>query len=134
MKCPNCGGTVQPGANRCVKCGTYVDPPVVQQQPQQPAVTQQPVGVPVSTEISDKSKVAAGILGIFFGWLGVHRLYLGYNAIGGVMLGLGIVGLILLIPTCGSILTCMWIWGLVEGIVILAGGINRDGQGRLLRN
>ena len=134
MRCPNCGGTVQPGANRCVKCGSFVEQPVAQQQPVQPIAPQQ---VGDTTQISDKSRVAAGLFGIFLGFLGIHRLYLGYNSIGGLMLALSIVGFILLVPTCGFswILICaVDLWGLIEGIMILTGAINRDAQGRLLKN
>lgn len=132
MKCPNCGGTVQPGVDRCVKCGSYVEQPVAQQQPGQPVVPQQAGG---TAEVSDKSKVAAGVLGIFLGWLGIHRLYLGYGSIGGLQLALGIVGLVTSGICIGlPILCAMSLWGLVEGIMILTGAINRDGQGRLLKN
>ena len=45
-----------------------------------------------------KSKLAAGLLGIFLGALGIHRFYLGYNAIGVIQL---ILGLPLGFLTCG---------------------------------
>lgn len=57
-----------------------------------------------------KSRVAAGILGIFLGGLGIHRFYLGY-------VGIGIVQLIVSILT---FFTVGWIWGFIEGIIILA--------------
>ena len=67
-------------------------------------------------------------MGIFLGWLGVHNFYLGYTgkAIGQLLLG--IVGWVfcLLGPIASGI------WGLVEGIKILSGSINKDGQGNLL--
>jgi hypothetical protein len=49
------------------------------------------------------------ILGIFLGGLGVHRFYLGYTNI-------GIIQIIVTVVTCGL----GSIWGLVEGIMILA--------------
>jgi TM2 domain-containing membrane protein YozV len=79
--------------------------------------------------------VAAGLLGIFLGGLGVHRFYLGYNGIGGAILGLQIVGW-LTVWVCGIGLVPMaaaGIWGLVEGIMILAGAINKDASGAPLQ-
>jgi len=60
-------------------------------------------------------------LGIFFGGLGVHRFYLGYT-------GIGIVQLVLTLASCGI----GAIWGFIEGIIILAGGM-KDSNGRILR-
>lgn len=57
-----------------------------------------------------KSRVAAGILGIFLGGLGIHRFYLGY-------VGIGIVQLIVSIL---SFFIIGEIWGFIEGIIILA--------------
>ena len=73
-----------------------------------------------------KSKLAAGLLGIFLGAFGVHRFYLGYKALGTVMLLITLV-------------TCFWgaivtgIWGVVEGILILVGVMDRDAYGRPLQ-
>src|SRR5262249_2074384 len=36
----------------------------------------------VPPALTNKSKIAAGLLGIFVGGLGVHRFYLGYTSIG----------------------------------------------------
>ncbi|MER2134762.1 MAG: NINE protein [Arthrobacter sp.] len=57
-----------------------------------------------------KSRLAAGLLGIFLGGLGIHRFYLGYTT-------LGIVQLLVTVFTFGL----GAIWGFVEGIMILAG-------------
>ena len=67
--------------------------------------------------------MAAGILGILLGWAGVHRFYLGYNAIGVAQIVVTLV-------------TCFWggMWGLVEGILILTGAIDRDADGNLLQD
>ncbi len=67
-----------------------------------------------------KSKLTAGLLGIFLGGLGVHRFYLGYTTI-------GVVQIIVTICTFGI----GSIWGLIEGILIIAGTtITTDAQGR----
>ncbi len=71
-----------------------------------------------------KSRIAAGVLGIFLGGLGVHRFYLGYVAI-------GVAQIIVTFMTCGI----GQLWGFIEGICILAGGaITTDAEGRPLRD
>jgi len=77
-----------------------------------------------------KSKLAAGLLGIFLGGLGIHRFYLGYTLIGVIQVVLGVAGLF----TCGITFIASEIWGLVEGILILTGSINKDAQGNPLRD
>jgi TM2 domain-containing membrane protein YozV len=64
-------------------------------------------------------------LGIFLGGLGVHRFYLGYN-------GIGLIQLLLALLSCGFGLIVTCVWGLVEGILILAGKIDRDANGQPL--
>lgn len=64
---------------------------------------------------SSKSKLAAGLLGIFLGGLGVHNFYLGNTGKAVAQLLLTLVGWILL--GLGPIAAA--IWGLVEGIIIL---------------
>jgi TM2 domain-containing membrane protein YozV len=72
-----------------------------------------------------KSKLAAGLLGIFLGGLGVHRFYLGYTKI-------GIIQIVVTIFTCGI----GSLWGFVEGILYLVGsnGYTTDATGRPLRD
>ena len=124
MNCPNCGAAIPPGSNRCRKCGGFADQPASAPPAQQPeAPVEQPVGPPV------KSKLAAGLLGIFLGALGIHRFYLGY-------VGIGVAQLVLTLCvswiTCGLSALAAAIWGLIEGIMILTGGIERDAKGRPL--
>lgn len=71
---------------------------------------------------SGKSKVAAGILGIFFGGFGIHNFYLGYTkkAVAQIAVTFFTMGL-------GAV------WGFVEGILILTGSINEDAQGLPLK-
>lgn len=70
-----------------------------------------------------KSKLVAGLLGILLGGLGVHRFYLGYT-------GIGILQIVVTIVTC-----CYgWVWGFIEGILIIAGStITTDAEGRPLK-
>jgi TM2 domain-containing membrane protein YozV len=77
-----------------------------------------------------KSKVAAGVLGILLGGLGVHRFYLGYTGIGVLQL---LMTVLFSWITCGMTAIAAWIWGLVEGIMILTGSINHDAAGRPLK-
>jgi TM2 domain-containing membrane protein YozV len=72
--------------------------------------------------LSDKSKLTAGLLGIFLGGFGVGRFYLGYTTI-------GVLQLVVTLLTCGL----GSIWGLIDGIIILIGNVP-DPQGRPLRD
>lgn len=96
------------GAAVCVQCGIALGPQYMYNSEQ-------------------KSKIAAGLLGIFLGSLGVHNFYLGYT-------GKAIAQLLITVLTLGigSIIT--GIWGLIEGILILSGSINVDARGIPLRD
>ena len=98
--CPHCGAETGPGAAVCTKCGTAL-------------------GQPISGE--QKSKLVAGLLGIFLGGFGIHNFYLGNNK-------RGVIQIIVTLVTCGI----GAIWGFVEGIMILVGHINTDASGRPL--
>ena len=74
-----------------------------------------------------KSKLAAGLLGIFLGSLGVHNFYLGYT-------GKAIAQLLISVLTCGFGAVASGIWGLVEGILILTGSITKDAKGIPLKD
>ena len=82
-----------------------------------------PYGVDPLTGLpySDKSKVVAGLLQIFLGWLGVGRFYLGN-------IGMGIAQILVILFTFGL----GFLWPLIDGIVLLAGS-PRDRYGRPLR-
>ncbi|QIK71126.1 NINE protein [Propioniciclava coleopterorum] len=70
---------------------------------------------------SDKSKLAAGLLQIFLGWLGVGRFYMGN-------VGMGIAQILVTFLTMGFGI----LWPVIDGIIILAGS-PRDSAGRPLR-
>lgn len=78
-----------------------------------------------STSSNGKSKIAAGLLGIFLGSFGVHNFYLGYT-------GKAIAQLLITILSCGFLAFVSSIWGLIEGILILTGSINVDAEGNPL--
>lgn len=98
--------------------GQQVPPAYGQQVPphnqaQQPYYYQQPYQAPTG---ASKDHVAAGLLGIFLGALGIHKFYLGYNTPGFIMLAVSIIGGLL---TCSVATWVVWIIGVVEGIIYL---------------
>lgn len=105
--CPNCGAQSVPGAAVCTQCGVALAQPV-------------PAGV-------QKSKMAAGLLGIFLGSLGIHNFYLGYT-------GKAVAQLLISVLSCGILALASEIWGLVEGIQILTGSIATDANGVPLKD
>lgn len=109
--CPNCGQATAPGAAVCLNCGVAL--------------------AGAAPQTGDKSKLVAGLLGIFLGTLGIHNFYLGYTTKAVIQLVVSIVGGIV---TCGIATVGIEIWALVEGIMILTGKINVDGQGNLLKD
>jgi TM2 domain-containing membrane protein YozV len=97
----------------------------VQPQYGQPPYGQPPYGQPPYAQSqypNAKSKLLAGLLGIFLGVYGIHNFYLGYN-------GRALTQLLITVLTCGILGIFMWIWGLIEGIQILTGAINVDARG-----
>ena len=102
--CSNCGKKVNENQDVCLNCGVNLkkDKKI--------------------DNVNGKSKITAGILGIFLGCFGVHNFYLGYN-------GKAIAQLLI---TLLSIFLLSWvsaIWGLIEGILILIGNIKKDASG-----
>ena len=61
-----------------------------------------------------KSKIAAGLLGIFLGSLGIHKFYLGFTTPGVILLLCGTLGWFLVLPGFAAALI-----GLIEGIIYL---------------
>ena len=59
-----------------------------------------------------KSKVAAGILALFLGTLGIHNFYLGYT-------GKALFQLLGTLLSCGFLVPLIAIWAFIEGILIL---------------
>lgn len=116
MFCRNCGNELMDGAIVCGRCGR----PVMEGQ----AICLN-CGFSLEPPKSDKSKLAAGLLGLFLGGYGVHNFYLGNTK-------RAVIQLLLTIFTCGL----AGIWGFVEGILILTGasGYQTDSSGRRLQD
>ena len=106
--CHNCGDAVHPDAVICVKCGVSLARPV----------ETAPAG-------EAKSKLAAGLLGIFLGCFGVHNFYLGFT-------GKAVAQLLMTVLSCGILSFASWVWGLGEGIMYLTGSLNKDAKGQKL--
>ena len=117
--CPNCGTPVTSEINYCPNCGIRVDSLFDEERRQEytrqgPAMdSQQAAGQANYYEMNGvdpnwpvKSKIAAGVLGIVLGGLGIHKFYMG-------KIGLGIVYILFCWTGIPSII------GLVEGIIYL---------------
>jgi len=73
-------------------------------------------------QVSDKSKLVAGLLQTLLGWVGAGRFYTGHT-------GLAIGQIAATWLTCGL----GGIWPFIDGIMILVKG-GTDAQGRILRD
>ena len=126
MFCRSCGKEMPNTSQVCPTCGvpTGVVPPAQQYQQygMPPYAMQVRPPQPMVYDPNAKSKMAAGLLGIFLGAWGVHRFYLGH-------VGIGIAQIAVTLCTCGI----GGVWGLIEGILVLTGSINTDAEGRPLR-
>ena len=126
--CPNCGSAFDDSMGACPTCGAPVNNPQQpnQQQPyQQQPYQQQPYQQPVygaQLVQGGKSKMAAGLLGIFLGGIGVHNFYLGFT-------GKAIAQLLISVLSCFTLAPVSAVWGLIEGILILTGSQNVDANG-----
>lgn len=107
--CPCCGAQTMPGAAVCLNCGVALTP------------------MPYAYQGQQKSKIAAGLLGIFLGCFGVHNFYLGYT-------GKAVAQLLLTLLSCGVLAVVSGIWSFIEAIMILVGSINVDAKGIPLGN
>lgn len=105
--------------------------PYAQPQPGYPQPNAYPgvAGSPYPpVDVRAKSRLAAGLFGIFLGCFGVHRFYLGYT-------GIGIAMLLITVLSFGFLSIIPGIWGLVEGILYLTakqGSYSADAKGRPL--
>jgi TM2 domain-containing membrane protein YozV len=117
--CGNCGNELNEQQDVCLVCGK-------------------------DARLSDnpKSKIAAGLLGLFFGTLGIHNFYLGYTVRGLIQLVLTIIGwstaffiigLFIIVPVAlwvliGTVLIFVALWVLIGTVLIFIGAV-KDAKG-----
>lgn len=142
MYCRNCGKEMSEQAVVCVNCGvqkgagnSFCYNCASETIPQQVVCTNCGVSLVAAAAAAPgaKSKLAAGLLGILLGGFGVHNFYLGYTGKAIAQLSLMVVGIVTSCIVIGVIpMMAASIWGLVEGIMILTGSINKDAKGNPL--
>lgn len=125
MFCKQCGKPIDDGQELCEECKANVE--ANQAQSAQTSSNNQSYNANPNVTTAPKSKIAAGLLGIFLGSFGVHNFYLGYT-------GKAIAQLLITLLTCGFGAFVSSIWGLIEGILILTGSINTDANGNPLQD
>ena len=106
--CASCGTEIEEGAVFCANCGAALPFAAPTEKPK---------------EYSTKSKLAAGLFGIFLGGLGVHSFYMGN-------VGIGVAQIFVTLITCGF----GSLWGFIEGIVILASNEPKDSEGKIMKD
>lgn len=147
MICKFCEKEIPDEVVVCPECGKPVDEKYEREKEEKegnveptPAPEPDPAPIPTPTTADkpeQKSKVMAGILALVFGSLGVHNFYLGKNTIGAIQLSITVVSLLLSCCTFGLSslgVVAVEIWAIIEGIMIFAGKINKDGKGVPLKN
>jgi len=113
MFCKQCGNEINDKAVICVHCGIEIDPKGM-----------------ASANPNAKSKIAAGLLAIFVGPLGIHNFYLGYTTNGIIQLILSTVGALAF--GIGPIVA--YIWAIIEAVQIFIGKIDKDADGNYLKD
>lgn len=144
MFCKYCGKEIENGKEVCDECASRQTNVVNEQPVKESVVTESTSPIKDSTvnssnntanttvnnttnnSVNQKSKVAAGLFGIFLGSFGVHNFYLGFT-------GKAVAQLLITILSCGILSPVSAIWGLIEGILLLAGEISKDAYGNDLK-
>lgn len=125
MFCRKCGKPIDDGQEYCEECKITVES---NNQENTKTVNSSVNNVNTNnTNSQPKSKMAAGLLGIFLGSIGVHNFYLGYT-------GKAIAQLLITVLSCGTLAFASAIWGLIEGVLILTGSISVDANGIPLKD
>lgn len=123
--CTSCGSPIDDEVKFCPSCGAAQDAAVTRSDPTEQTVPYPPeVNPPLqgtTAAPAPKSKLVAGLLGLFLGGWGVHNFYLGN-------IQRGVIQIIVTIVSCGI----GSLWGFIEGILILCGNINTDADGNPL--
>ena len=130
MYCAHCGKEIKDDAAFCPECGAAVYKKEGEAAPAAPedgnfnaAFDAGPAPMPDPNyaqgspnpqpqKKSSRSKIAAGLLGIFLGGWGIHNFYLGKTS-------MGVIQIVVTLVTCGI----GSLWGFVEGIMCLCGQV-----------
>ena len=145
MFCRHCGSKMPNDYKFCADCGTPILPVVNKESKPlytEPTIAAAPASAPVSpysvwakqqqnvapAKPVGKRKKTAGLLGIFLGFFGVHRFYLGYTEIAFIQIVLGVLGF----ATFGITTLGAWIWAIIDAVKIFKGKIDRDADENLL--
>lgn len=139
MFCKYCGKEIEDGKEVCEECAskeTKVEETKTEEQKKEEVVVEAPkaknnntnstVNNTNTANTTQKSKLAAGLFGIFLGCFGVHNFYLGFT-------GKAVAQLLITVLSCGCLSPVSAIWGLIEGILILAGDSSKDAYGNDLK-
>ncbi len=110
MFCRKCGRSLNQGDSFCPTCGA----PVERREHR-----------------GGKNRIAAGLLALFLGSLGIHNFYLGHRQKGLTQLLISTVGGLF---SCGISTLAMQIWALVEATRLFSGSVNLDAGGELLQD
>ena len=141
--CTNCGKEINEEVKECPECGfvqknleedKVEETPVEEENTETTEETkteEEATGVQEEAKVEEekvesvtptsnvssnsKSKIAAGLLGIFLGSFGAHNFYLGYTRNAVIQLCLTLIGWVV----CGLGPMIAGVWGLVEGIIFL---------------
>lgn len=116
--CSSCGVSANMGSTFCASCGRPVPQPAGPICPNCNGAT----GQPYPGYNPSKSKLTAGLLGIFLGMFGVHNFYLGYT-------GKAVAQLLITLLSCFILCFVPLIWGMIEGVMLLTDKITVDGRG-----
>lgn len=100
----------------------YNQQPVYSPPPYQPQA-----GIDPPPGYIQKSRIAAGILAILLGTMGIHSFYLGNTS-------RGLAQLLISLLTCGFGAIVIAIWGIIDGVKLLDGRINTDANGVFLKD
>lgn len=147
MYCRNCGRKIEDDRELCEECEAKLKTETVNNDAQKVEVVEEvvnnnPINDNSSTNTNSanttsnngarvtneqKSKLAAGLFGIFLGTFGVHNFYLGFT-------GKAVTQLLITVLSCGFLSPVSGIWGLIEGILILSGDQKKDASGVPLKD
>ena len=130
--CAHCGTSLDEGTKFCQNCGSNCEA-VSAKAPEAPQMNATMVNNPAPTvsmnsaAVPGKSRVVAGLLGLFLGSIGAHNFYLGRT-------GRAVAQLLITVLSCFLLSFISGIWGFIESILILCGNVQVDGNGNPLKD